>query len=79
MLGVRESARNLGLGRKLKEYQRTTLAAIGIRRIFWTFDPLMSKNAYFNLNRLGASVVEYVPTCMARPRVHYTLASRQTA
>jgi len=61
MLGVRESARNLGLGRKLKEYQRDTLGAVGVKRIFWTFDPLMSKNAYFNLNRLGAEVVEYVP------------------
>ena len=61
MLGVRESARNLGLGRKLKEYQRDTLGAIGVRRVFWTFDPLMAKNAYFNLNRLGAEVVQYVP------------------
>ena len=61
MLGVRASARNLGLGRRLKEYQRDTLRAIGVKRILWTFDPLMAKNAYFNLNRLGAKVVEYVP------------------
>lgn len=61
MLGVRERARNLGLGRRLKEYQRQRMAAIGAKRIFWSFDPLMSKNAYFNLNRLGAEVVEYVP------------------
>lgn len=61
MLGVREATRNLGLGRRLKEYQRDTLRAIGVKRILWTFDPLMAKNAYFNLNRLGARVVEYVP------------------
>jgi len=61
MLGVRASARNLGLGRRLKEYQRDTLRAIGVKRILWTFDPLMAKNAYFNLTRLGARVVEYVP------------------
>jgi predicted GNAT superfamily acetyltransferase len=61
MLGVRESARNLGVGRMLKEYQRSTLAEIGVTRIFWSFDPLMAKNAYFNINRLGAAVVEYVP------------------
>ncbi len=61
MLGVRESARNLGLGRMLKEHQRAALAKLGIRRVFWSFDPLMAKNAYFNFNRLGASVVEYVP------------------
>lgn len=61
LLGVRESARNLGLGRRLKEFQRDTLAAVGIRRILWTFDPLMAKNAHFNFNRLGAEVVDYVP------------------
>jgi predicted GNAT superfamily acetyltransferase len=66
MLGVRESARNSGLGRMLKEYQRTTLAAVGVKRIYWTFDPLMSKNAYFNINRLGAEIVEYVPDMYGR-------------
>jgi predicted GNAT superfamily acetyltransferase len=60
MLGVRESARNLGVGRMLKEYQRATLEEMGITRIYWSFDPLMAKNAHFNINRLGASVVEYV-------------------
>lgn len=60
MLGVRVAARNLGLGRRLKEYQRDTMQAIGVKRILWTFDPLMSKNAYFNLVRLGARVVDYV-------------------
>ena len=60
MLAVRESARNLGLGRMLKEHQREVMASRGIRRMFWSFDPLMAKNAYFNFNRLGASVVEYV-------------------
>jgi predicted GNAT superfamily acetyltransferase len=61
MLGVRESARNLGVGRMLKEYQRTTLAATGVTRMFWSFDPLMAKNAHFNINRLGANVTDYVP------------------
>jgi predicted GNAT superfamily acetyltransferase len=61
MLGVRESARNLGVGRMLKEYQRSALATLGVTRIFWSFDPLMAKNAHFNINRLGATVVEYMP------------------
>jgi predicted GNAT superfamily acetyltransferase len=60
MLGVHTSARNFGIGRMLKEFQRSHLAAQGVTRIFWSFDPLMAKNAYFNINRLGASVVEYV-------------------
>jgi predicted GNAT superfamily acetyltransferase len=77
MLGVREAARNMGLGRMLKEYQRDTLAALGITRIYWSFDPLMAKNAYFNLNRLGATVVEYVPDMYGTTEspLHYGLAT----
>jgi predicted GNAT superfamily acetyltransferase len=59
-LGVRESARNAGVGRMLKHYQRAELARRGIATMYWTFDPLMAKNAHLNLNRLGARVVEYV-------------------
>ncbi len=61
MLGVRELARNAGVGRMLKEYQRAALGQLGIVRVYWTFDPLQAKNAYFNLHRLGARVNEYVP------------------
>lgn len=61
MLGVRESARDMGVGRMLKEHQRAVLAERNVARIFWTFDPLMAKNAYFNLNLLGAGLVEYAP------------------
>lgn len=61
MLGVRAEFRDSGLGRRLKEYQRDSMRAIGIKRILWTFDPLMAKNAYFNLGRLGANVIGYVP------------------
>ena len=61
MLGVHESARNLGVGRMLKEFQRATLGSIGVTKMYWSFDPLMAKNAYFNINRLGAIVTEYVP------------------
>ncbi|HEV7706366.1 MAG TPA: hypothetical protein VGO46_18865 [Gemmatimonadaceae bacterium] len=60
ILGVRESARNAGVGRMLKEYQRAELARRGIPRMYWTFDPLVAKNAHLNLNLLGARVVEYV-------------------
>jgi chorismate synthase len=60
VLGVRASARNAGVGRMLKEYQRAELARRGIARMYWTFDPLVAKNAHLNLNLLGARVVEYV-------------------
>jgi predicted GNAT superfamily acetyltransferase len=60
VLGVRESARNAGVGRMLKEYQRAELARRGIACMYWTFDPLLAKNAHLNLNLLGARVVNYV-------------------
>jgi predicted GNAT superfamily acetyltransferase len=60
ILGVRESSRNAGVGRMLKEYQRAELARRGIASMFWTYDPLVAKNAHLNLNLLGARVVEYV-------------------
>jgi chorismate synthase len=61
LLGVKESVRNLGVGRLLKEYQRQVLASRGIPEMCWTFDPLIAKNAHLNLNVLGASVLRYVP------------------
>ena len=76
-LGVREGARNLGIGRLLKDHQRAELARRGIRSIYWTFDPLIAKNAHFNLNRLGARVVEYVPDMYGTTRspLHHGLAT----
>jgi predicted GNAT superfamily acetyltransferase len=60
-LGVRESARNAGVGRHLKEYQRDVLRGLGVTRMRWTFDPLQAKNAHLNMNRLGVDVIDYVP------------------
>ncbi len=60
MLGVRDAAQNAGVGRMLKEHQRAELVRMGISEMRWTFDPLVAKNAHFNLNRLGARVVRYV-------------------
>jgi len=57
MLAVREHLRDHGIGRRLKEFQRDTVREIGVSRIYWTFDPLVSRNAHFNLIRLGAHVV----------------------
>ncbi len=61
MLGVREEARDLGLGRRLKAYQREQLLKTGIHVAYWTYDPLEARNAHVNINRLGALPVEYVP------------------
>jgi predicted GNAT superfamily acetyltransferase len=61
MLAVREDARGRHLGDRLKFYQRDLVRALGVNVMFWTFDPLVARNAHFNLNRLGAGIAEYVP------------------
>jgi predicted GNAT superfamily acetyltransferase len=60
MLGVLAEYRNYGVGRMLKLRQRENALARGIDLIEWTFDPLELKNAYFNIQRLGAIVRRYV-------------------
>lgn len=59
MLAVRPEARGRHLGERLKQYQRRKVCSLGVRRIMWTFDPLVSRNAHFNINRLGAMPIEY--------------------
>jgi predicted GNAT superfamily acetyltransferase len=60
MMGVQAPYRNLGVGRMLKLAQREEALARGVRLVEWTFDPLEIKNAYFNIERLGAVVRRYV-------------------
>lgn len=59
MLAVRVAARDLGLGKRLKAFQRDLLLEIGVRKMYWTYDPLVARNAYLNLMQLGARPVEY--------------------
>lgn len=60
MLGVTQEYRDSGIGRLLKLKQREDALARSIELIEWTFDPLEIKNAYFNMERLGAVVRRYV-------------------
>ena len=60
MLGVLAEYRDAGVGRRLKLAQREEALARGIELIEWTFDPLEIKNAFFNIERLGAVVRRYV-------------------
>jgi predicted GNAT superfamily acetyltransferase len=60
MLGVLKEYRDLGVGRLLKLAQRDEALPRGINLIEWTFDPLELKNAYFNIERLGAVIKRYV-------------------
>lgn len=59
MLGVLPEYRDSGIGRRLKLRQREDALARGIGLIEWTFDPLELKNAFFNMERLGAIVRRY--------------------
>jgi predicted GNAT superfamily acetyltransferase len=60
MMGVLPEYRNRGLGRMLKLRQRTAALQRGLKLVEWTFDPLELKNAFFNIERLGAIVRRYV-------------------
>jgi predicted GNAT superfamily acetyltransferase len=60
ILAVSPDMRGTGLGKRLKWFQRAELLKLGVKTMFWTFDPLQSLNANLNINTLGARPVEYV-------------------
>jgi predicted GNAT superfamily acetyltransferase len=60
-LAVLPGTRGLGLGLRLKLYQRDWCLARGIGRVRWTFDPLRLVNATLNIHRLGAEADTYLP------------------
>src|SRR5215472_12354362 len=60
MAAVLPEYRDLGIGRSLKLAQRDDALARGIPLIEWTFDPLQTRNAYFNICRLGVVVRRYL-------------------
>ncbi|MEO5874740.1 MAG: GNAT family N-acetyltransferase [Streptosporangiaceae bacterium] len=59
--GVRAGLRGQGIGQALKLHQRDWALEHGIDTVTWTFDPLVRRNAHFNLHRLGAVVTAYLP------------------
>jgi predicted GNAT superfamily acetyltransferase len=59
MLAVRKQHQNAGLGRRIKFFQRDDALARGFELIEWTFDPLEIKNAYLNIEKLGAIARRY--------------------
>jgi predicted GNAT superfamily acetyltransferase len=61
MLAVRTTYRDRGLGRALKLAQRDAALARGIDRITWTFDPLQTRNAVLNFEKLGVVADRYLP------------------
>ena len=61
MLAVHPDWRDSGVGTQLKFFQRAEVLKLGVKEIFWTFDPLVARNARFGLVRLGAEIDSYVP------------------
>jgi predicted GNAT superfamily acetyltransferase len=60
ILGVRPNLHNQGLGFALKRAQWQMVRHQGIDRITWTFDPMLSRNAWLNITRLGAVCNTYL-------------------
>lgn len=58
--GILPAHQGHGLGRALKEHQREWALARGVGHITWTFDPLVARNAHFNLAVLGARVTDFL-------------------
>jgi predicted GNAT superfamily acetyltransferase len=59
MLAVRTEHQDSGFGRRIKFFQRDDALARGFDLIEWTFDPLEIKNAYLNIEKLGAIARRY--------------------
>ena len=59
--GVAGRARGRNVGFALKAHQRAWALSRGLAEVTWTFDPLVSRNAHFNLGKLAARAQEYLP------------------
>jgi predicted GNAT superfamily acetyltransferase len=58
--GIRDDRTSAGIGYALKQHQRAWARQRDLTAITWTFDPLIARNAYFNLTRLGGRLAEYL-------------------
>ena len=54
MLGIHPQHRDSGVGFVLKRAQWQMVRHQGLDHITWTYDPLLSRNAYLNISKLGA-------------------------
>src|SRR3954466_6129660 len=59
--GVAPDSQHRHIGFALKQHQRAWCLGEGLDRVVWTFDPLVRRNAYFNLAKLGARITEFHP------------------
>ncbi len=61
MTAVSQNYQSYGIGAKLKWAQRERALAEGVKFVKWTFQPVQSRNAFFNLEKLGAIIKHYEP------------------
>ena len=72
MTAVKATHQSSGIGGRLKWAQRDKALALGVKFVKWTFEPWKARNAYFNLEKLGAILSEYQPNFYG---IDYTTAS----
>lgn len=58
--GVVDGLIGAGIGKALKYHQRAWSLRHGAATITWTYDPLVARNAFFNIHRLGGFATEYL-------------------
>ena len=54
MMGIHPAQRDSGIGFALKRAQWQMVRHQGLDHVTWTYDPLLSRNAYLNIAKLGA-------------------------
>lgn len=59
LVSVSEAFRDKNIGFGIKLAQREHAIKAGVRMMYWTFDPLQSRNAHFNINKLGVIIRRY--------------------
>ena len=59
MMGIHPDHRDKGMGFALKRAQWQMVRHQGLDHITWTYDPLLSRNAYLNIAKLGAVCSTY--------------------
>jgi len=57
--GLLPAARGRSIGTAVKLHQRAWALAHGLTTVTWTYDPLIARNAHFNLSTLGAVPTHY--------------------
>jgi predicted GNAT superfamily acetyltransferase len=66
LAAVVPTARARGVGLALKLHQRDWARARGLVAVTWTFDPIVRRNAWFNVSKLGAGIGAYLPDFYGR-------------